>query len=179
MQKSNRSQIVVIAIMVVMVILGVGFGWYPINSDTKELRAEINQTQQKLLGSESKTEDLKALALNVQFIRREINTTNKVIPRQDELAALVRAMGKELADLGLGDQSISTQSSKRGNEYVTLPIEVGFTGDAEAGFRFVRNIEEMPRLVQLQKLVFRSSRKNPSQVETKLNMNTFFYATQE
>jgi Tfp pilus assembly protein PilO len=174
----DPTQKKIAAAMTLAVALFVGLGWWPARRDIAALRKQIADTQEQILGAAGKAEDLARLDTRVKTIQREIASTSKVIPTQGELAELIRQLSATIESSQLRDQSISTELTVQGDNYATLPIRVTFTGEAPNAFGFINAVEAMPRLMQITSMEM-STDKNPAQVSAQLELNTYFYTTQE
>lgn len=164
--------------MTLAVALFVGLGWWPASRDIAALRKHIDQTQEEIVRTAGKTEDLMRLHEEVKSIRHEIESTSKVIPTQGELADLVRQISATIESAELADQSISTEPTVLGEDYATLPIRVTFKGPAPNAFRFINAVEAMPRLMQVTSMELAKD-KNPDLVAARLELNTYYYTPQE
>lgn len=174
----DPTQKKIAAVMTLLVALFVGLGWYPARRDIAKLRKQISETQQQIMGAAGKADDLAQLDRQVKQIRREIASNSKVIPTRGELAELIRQLSTTIENAELRDQSISTEQTIQGDNYVTLPIRVTFNGPAPNAFRFVNAVESMPRLMQVTNMQL-SNDKSGQSVTAQLELNTYFYTTQE
>lgn len=174
----DPTQKKIAAAVALLVALFVGLGWWPARRDIVALRKQIAETQEQILGTAGKAEDLVRLDHEVKMIQREIASTSKVIPTQGELAELVRQLSATIQTAQLRDQSISTEPTVQGENYATLPIRVTFAGEAPNAFRFVNAVEAMPRLMQITSMEL-STGKDAQQVSAQFELNTYFYTTQE
>ncbi len=165
------------ALLCVVAVFTVGL-WLPNVSRAQELREEILKLEKDLGVSRDRSDDLARLAHDVDRLREKMASTNKVIPEQGELAGFLRELSVQIDQEQLTDQGLSTGSIREGDEYTTLPVELTFSGNSLAVFRFVNRVEEMPRLVQVDRLVVEDGPED-GRVQVEMDLNTFFYTTEE
>lgn len=173
----DSSQKTLLAVLVLAIGTFVLLGWYPAHRDIKRLRAEIDTTVHQLSGSAEKTKGHPELHETVQRLKRELAATSKTIPHQGELAGLIREVSTRAEAQQLREQNLSTKPTVESAHYVTLPVEILCRGDALAAFGYVNQLEQMPQLVQLTGLYLSSDPDKSGAVETRLTLNTFFYAS--
>jgi Tfp pilus assembly protein PilO len=169
-----RATIVVVAIVLVFVV---GL-WAPLSNRAGELEAEILKLEGDLGVTRGRTDGLGELASEVDRLQAKVAETNKLIPQQGELAGLLRELSTQIETEALTDQNLATGSQQVSDEYATLPVELTFSGDSPAVFRFVRRVERMPRLVQVERLFIDRRDEAEGVVSAEMDLKTFFYTTE-
>lgn len=152
---------------------------WPAVRESRQMHSQIVQAQQQLLSTQAQTSGLAALVTTVKQIRMEINTNNKRIPNQGEVAELLRELTTELQRQQLIDPAITSQPILPGPSYVRLPIQIAVKGPALGAFGFINRVEAMTRLVQLQRLHLQTSEKHPDQIEAEMDLHTFTYTSSQ
>ncbi len=172
---SGRSHLMVVASGVV---LAAGLMlWWPAYREIASLEKQIAQTQLDLLGTRDQTQNLAGLARDVQTIRQEIASTSKTIPTEDQLSELLRELSTQMSVLALQGPAITSQSTSRGDGYLTLPLDISFKGASRGAFAFVNSVEQMQHLAQITQLRLESE--GAGTIAASMRLNTFFYLTEE
>jgi Tfp pilus assembly protein PilO len=166
-----------VGVAVIAALFG-GLLWYPAQRDMTRISQQIALAQQELMGTQGKTVSLKELAVEVQRMDAELKSSKRVIPREGELADLLRDLNQQIAEARLGEQSVVTKPQIEGQGYLTMPVEVNFRGDSRSAFALMNRVESMPKLVQVTGLRMQTER-GSNRIEAQLELNSFFYANRE
>lgn len=169
------------AMAIVLAALGAvgGLLWYPAYRDIRKLSAELERIDAQLRENRGKVIGLSDLSQQVGNIESEIRTGRKVIPRQGELSEFLRELSERLQSSRLSEASVSTKPTIDGPGYVTMPIGISFTGDSRAAYAFIKQLENMPQLVQVTGLRFNTDKDAGATVQASLDLNTFYYPAKE
>ena len=133
-----------------LLILGLVAGysaalWWPTHRQIQTLHTRINVAEQELGIVRDRTDGLAKLAEEVQKLRAEVKSSNKEIPEQGEMASMLRELSVQIENDNLAGQGINMLAAEAGDDYLTLPVELTFSGLSLDAFRFVNRLERMPR----------------------------------
>ena len=168
-----------------LIILGLvaGFaaaGWWPAQRQKQTLRNRIDVAEQELGIARNRTDGLAKLAEEVQKLRDEVKSSNKEIPEQGEMASMLRELSVQIENENLTGQGINMLAAEAGADYLTLPVELTFSGQSLDAFRFVNRLERMPRLVQVESMTMRREPNSKGdRIKTSMRLNTFFCYVEE
>ena len=176
----DKIQLRTALVVVGLVIAYAGILWWPAHQDIKSLRASIKEAERELGIALDRTDDLARLTDEVQKLRDEVTSSNKEIPEQSEMASMLRELSVQIENENLAGQGINMLAAEAGTDYLTLPVELTFSGQSLDAFRFVNRLEKMPRLVQVESMTMRreAGSKN-DRVKTSMRLNTFFCYVEE
>lgn len=153
-----------------------GLLWWPAHRHIRSLEAQITENEQALGIARDRTDGLAKLANEVNKLRAEVAGSNKEIPDQGEMAAMLRELSVQIENENLTGQGINMLAAKAGHDYLTQPVELTFSGRSLDAFRFVNRLENMPRLVQVESVAMRQESGTQGQrVKASMRLNTFFY----
>lgn len=148
--------------------------WWPMVSSIKQVQAEIVQAEADLGLTRGRTDGLTQLAQRVDDLRAQAALNNKEIPDSAEMAAVLRQLSLQIERADLAGQGISTFDSEKRDEVIEVPVELTFSGRSPLVFSFVEQIEDMPRLVQVDSLQIATDPQDPRQVNARVRVRTFF-----
>lgn len=172
----DHKQMRMSLIIVGLAVAYVGLLWWPVQNDIGALRAKIAKSEQELGIARDRTDGLAKLAEEVNRLRHEVAGSNKEVPAQSEMAAMLRELSVQIESENLTGQGINMLAAKAGEDYLTQPVELTFSGRSLDAFRFVNRLENMPRLVQVESVAMRQEPDSGGQrVKASLRLNTFFY----
>ena len=143
----------------------------------KRIKHEVTGLEQRLDASHAINEGLSQLARDVTALKQEVAAIDRVIPDQTAQADLIREIGLHIETEHLGDQVLQTRDVRTDEDLARLPVEINFTGDSIAAFRFVRRIEQMPHLVHVNLLRVESAPSEDGLVKVMMNVDAFFAAS--
>jgi Tfp pilus assembly protein PilO len=127
-----------------------GPGWV----QRTRLQMRINQASAQLTDDPASIRRLGALAHEVGELQRVADEPLREIPREAELAGLLRRLSAELENGRVNEQELHTDPVVAGRGYSVIPVAVTFSSGFPAAFEFLDKVESMPRLVRVTKLNF-------------------------
>ena len=137
------------------------------------LKAELEQDRGASRG-------LTNLAKEVGQIKQIVDNAPKYVPQQDEQAEMLRQLTTELTNQHVADQETLTQPVVNGTDYSMLPLTLNFRGEFPAVFNFLKNVEAMPRMVQVNNLSLQAPTGKLGQPLTvRIELCTFFAPSTE
>jgi Tfp pilus assembly protein PilO len=170
----DKAQQKLIGAAAVIAALHIGLVIWPVYKQTRSLNSQAAGVEAELSGSRGQAAELTALSRDVKRIAAEMADGVKKVPQEGEMAQMIRELSNRLAAQHLSDPTIGTQTTLPGPNYNTVPIIVGFHGDGVSAFRFINDVESLPRVVQVKRIHLLRSEKLPGQVEAEIELNTFY-----
>jgi Tfp pilus assembly protein PilO len=170
-RKSHLRLIAIVAGLVAAFGAGV---WWPMSHQIKKHRARIAEAEAELGITRGRTDGLAQLARQVDRLRAQVAMNNKVIPNHAEMAGILRELSLHIEALELTGQGITTLEMQDRDEVIVLPVELTFRGESEAVFAFVRRVERMRRMVQIDSLEIVRRPGESRQVDALVRLRTFF-----
>jgi Tfp pilus assembly protein PilO len=157
----ERDQAVTLLIVLLFVAAAVVGGWLPRRLQEQRLRDQIDTLKSQLGQESSNTPELGKLSRNVGDLRKAVHESSRFVPRDPDLADLLRSLSATLADLKVTDQEIQTQPIVAGAEYSVIPITLRFRGPFPAAYGFLRRVETMRRMVRVTRFDVAGSAEHP------------------
>ena len=171
----DRHQMRTGLIVLGMTVAFVAAVWWPHVRQSAGLNGQIAALDSELAHKRQQVENAVHLQEELDQLEHELAGNNKQISPRQDVAGLLRQINGQIAQEELGDQNLTTHPQKSVNrDYTILPIELRFAGDSVSAFRFVRRVEQMPRLVQLRHLDMRADVERSSRVEVTMGIDAFF-----
>lgn len=157
----ERDQRVALLILLAMVGLFLALHWAPRRLKEARLNGRIAQARAQLAADAGGTAQLVSLSREVAELETQAASLRREVPRESQLASLLRHLTGELERLEVTDQEMQTQPLATGSNYSVIPVTLKFRGTFAAALTLVRNIESMPRLVRLTRVELRGEPGKP------------------
>jgi len=148
-------------------LLGAGAGalvWPQYNAN-RELSVEIERLRADLAMPNSGPEVIEQLTNRLLSLREIGEKRMTPIPRESDVAGLVRDMSKMLDAIGIDKREMTTGAARELPEASTLPMSIILTGDFTQVNEVVGYIESLPRLVRFERLRFTTERAGSESVD--------------
>ncbi len=170
--KSMRWQIGVAAgALSLLIVLGLCMPmWMGINT----LRSEIDAAEERLGIARGRTDGLARLAREVNRLREEVAATSRVIPSEPDLAAVLRQLSVESQQQQLQPDGMSTGDPVHSDDWFAVPVGVVLTGQSRDVFAFIDQVEQMPRMIQVDAYTMVAEPEHNGRVEAALKLTTFY-----
>lgn len=169
----ERDQIVTLGAISGLAILFVLGGWLPMQNRRSQADRQAGEISQQLSGTRQGATGLAKLARDVQALKDQVGDSPRYVPQEGELAGLLRQLSSELADQQVQDQMIQTQSMVSGEDFNLMPVRLTFRGTFPATFAFLRHIEYMDRVVQVNRLEVDGTAGADKPLNVILDLSTF------
>lgn len=116
-----------------------------------ELRARLmrEQIQRSQLRMEGATDTFD----RVTEARRRAPVFEAAIPRSDELGVFLEQVSRIADQLDLADRDMTPAREQACGDTAVLPIEMSFRGTFDAVYAFITQLESMPRVARIQRLL--------------------------
>jgi len=144
------------------VVFGLGVLW-PLSRKRANVETSITELDTQISQNRTATVGLTALGEQIVDFQQQIDNSHKIVPRDSELASLLRKWSNELEAQQTTDQDIQTQPTVLGEDYNLIPIRLKFRGSFMAAFRFLRHIESLNRLIRIGQLEVTGNPERPDE----------------
>lgn len=153
--------------------------WWPTYQDISRLRGEIDAAGAELDTARNRGDSLTQLAADVRLLEQRVGGLDKQVLPFVQSPTVLRALSLLVEAEGLGNQSISTLNARRRPDYITMPVDLNFEGDGLSTMRFLKRVEAMPQLLQIESMAMTvRDRGDAPAVQTAMRLNAFFYQDQ-
>lgn len=128
----------------------------------QDLRREAAELQGRIAREEDGAAQVRRLEVELEQLKSRASLETKPIPRDSDVAGLIRELSGELTRLGLMEREITTGAPTTVGKVRSLPMLVTLYGDFPSVNEAVGWIERLPRLVRVQRVrVEVDNRKKP------------------
>jgi len=162
-------------IVLALVVGGFAVGiWMPARQQRRVLQDRIDQAEQKLRQARE-SPSLKKWNKTVASLEQQLASSRQRVPPRNELATVLRGLSEVLSKRNVMDQSVSTAPAQRFGSFGVTPITVKFRGSFPDAHAVVQRIEQMPRLIQVDRFeVDRGEVTESGPVRVYLELSAFF-----
>jgi len=150
--KVDRTQAVMLGVILAMVAGFAAMVWWPMHSEARQKRDRIKSLESKLSLIEDRRRALGRLEEEVERLRRRVETQTRTIAPADQMPEILRQISLHIEASGLEGEGITTGEAIDKRHVRALPVELTVGGPGPEVFRLIRSIESMPRLVQVDRL---------------------------
>ncbi|MCA9293384.1 MAG: type 4a pilus biogenesis protein PilO [Phycisphaerales bacterium] len=165
---------------VLMLGVGVGGAIVPAVREGHRLDHELADKRAEAARPVGGPEVISTLSDKLSELRRHHGDRMRPIPRDSNIADLMGSLADELNRLGLTDREVTTGTPTSLDEADSMPMAVKVKGPFPAVYEAVRHIEQLDRLVRVQKFraaTGRASRDDSNRdgiVEAELLIDVFY-----
>jgi Tfp pilus assembly protein PilO len=151
-------------LLILMQLVGILVFSQLINRKTTKLTDKKHQ----LLALEKKDQSLITLQQDYQFLEKDFDVLNTVLPDKEKLIDFIGEIEKEatssgiIAEISLSDQSVKEESDQIKSIQFSLEFEATYFKMNQ----FIKKLEEMPQIITVEKITIHS----PQGIDTKNNI---------
>ncbi len=178
MTQSKRDNLIVVGLLAALVVAAVVFVYLPQQRRLRDLRTRVARQKVQLADSSDRAAAVPDMLRQVQAMRVRYSNFDRRLPQQKELGGFLKEISGNLAEADLSDQMIRPGSPKHAALFHTLPITLRFKSSYLSLAGLLKQLEEMKRLTQVEKLsIFQRDRERPgaaSELDVEVLMNIYF-----
>lgn len=137
---------------VVLVGAGVGILIVPSLRSVSDLSTEAERLRERISANNDGAAALRRLESRLQEARRVVRDETTPIPRESDVAALIRQLSSRLSGLGVSEREITTGSAAELADASAMPMSVSVRTEFLNIYEVVRWVESLPRLVRVERL---------------------------
>lgn len=157
--------------------------WMPEGRKLAQYQERIDAAEEALGPNFNQPAALAARMGEVDDLQDKVNSSDRYVSAEPELAALLRSLTEAAKAKQVGDQEFNTQPSRHYKHYSEIPVELELRSSFDATYGLLEAIETMPRVVRVDGLSLRltgqgSSRTKP-QMQATFRISGFFTERQE
>ncbi len=174
----EKDQMMTVGAVVALAAIFVFAVWMPSRARSAELDRKIDTAKAELGMTPVAQAELTQLHAQVLALREQVNGAQRYVPRNDEIAEVVRGINESLKSHGVTDQEMVTRRAEAFANYSTIPLSIEYQSSFPVVFGALKEIEKMPRLIRVDRLSVRgdaSSAATP--LEVQMQLSTFYTRT--
>lgn len=135
-----------------LTLAGVLGAWLPIVNRGRSIEQAIAGLESELAKPTDSPERISKLRAQVERLEERGRGRTAEIPKDSEVAKLVQDLSASLDRLGLARREITTGSPRPVDQAMSLPVTVMVSGDFGSLVSLLRQIEQFPRLVRVDRM---------------------------
>jgi Tfp pilus assembly protein PilO len=152
----DRDELKMLVVWVVVVgTFAVGI-WWPARQQRQALDQRISGYEQALARAKE-SPSLDAWHKTVASLEREVTASRQRLPAQGEPVNVLRGLSEVLDRRGVTKRQVSTEAARHFGRFGVTPIVVKFRGRFPDAHAVVKRIEQMPRLIQVDRFAVTGS----------------------
>ena len=146
---AERGQIRTLMILGALGLTFVLAMWLPFRAKQIQIEQQLSTLDEDISAEQDDTAGLASIGQKIVSLSHAVARFDKTVPREPELASLLRELTGELANQSVTSLDIVPGKAVEGDAYSLVPIALTFDGSFHALFGFLGHIESMDRLVQI------------------------------
>lgn len=166
-------------LLFVILLIAIPSGAYlwvfrPANENIESQRRAIESKEKKLLSLQRAMVGIKDLNEEVEKLKEAVSFFENKLPPRHEIH---KVLGKvtQIADRhGLETTLFETLKTQSFATYSEQPIKMEVSGDFEAFYQFLLDVEKMPRITKIRKMQLEKPKEEGSLVEANFTISIFF-----
>lgn len=175
----ERDQLCTILIVLGLVAIYAVGVWIPHRKRTENVRRQIKEATQQLEVDRANSRKLDSLARKVFDLKQVVSSAPQIVPREGELAGLLKRLSADLEYQGAADQAIEVRPTIETREYSVIPVTLRFRASFAGVFSFLKKIEAMDRLVRIEQLSLEGDPERPTKpLAVDIELGAFFTSDQ-
>lgn len=123
--------------------------WLPFRAKRVQIEQTLSKLDADINAEQEDTAGLAAIGQKIVSLSHAVARFDKTVPREPELASLLRELTGELEKQNVTSLDIVPGTVVEGDAYCLIPIALTFEGSFHALFGLLGHIESMDRLVQI------------------------------
>jgi Tfp pilus assembly protein PilO len=152
-------------------------GYRPAAETLRQLERQVAARNAELKQNQTRTSLKAEIAAHNERLKVELDRIRKP-SRREENAQLLKDLTHfaEAADLKKFINALG-KNTVRSDLFIEQPIALTFDGDFVSVFKFLRSVEEMPRLTRMRSMTLKAKSNQPAdagQVQATISMNMYF-----
>lgn len=171
----NRCQKLLIAVGVSGLILFYLILYRPLTNQLNQIHQEIASTESQIRQNQQAAHDLETIKSDIQRLKQQL-ARSRQLPREQDLAGFLREITGLAQRTGLDKFRCEPANVKRLELCQEMPISLKFSGGFMDVSSFLRQTEEMPRMMRTRGLNIKSKDGKKGLVEAELIVSIFFGA---
>ena len=179
MTQATRNNFIALGILAGVIVVVTVLVYIPQQRKLGELRTAISQEKVHMAENARQCSAVPTMIRQVQDLKKRYSNFDQRLPKQIELGGFLREISGDLSHEQLANQLIQPQSPKRSDLFHTLPIMLRFRGTYMSLANFLKQLSDMERLTQVERITITSVNKEPKPgdpwpLDIEVLMNIYF-----
>lgn len=171
----SRDNLIIVGILAVITITYFAVVYRTQSAAAEDVRTRTAEAKRCLKTDAAQASRVPPLLREIEQMRQRYDEKDwdRRLPERKELAGFLREIASGLSREKLTNQFIQPGNPHQGPLYNCLPITMKFEGDFLALARFLKQVDEMTRLMRIERLAIASD-EDSEHLAIELGMNIYF-----
>ena len=179
MTQKTRDNLIVVGVLTVAVGLATVLVYLPQRRQLQEIKGRIAQEECRIVEDAGRAAGVPDLVRQVQGMKKRYTNFDRRLPKRKELGGFLREISGNLSEEKLSNQLIEPGTPQRAQLFQTMPIVLRFQGSYLSLASFLKRLDHMERLTQVEKLAVQqkgeSLAEGPGEsLDIEVQMNIYF-----
>lgn len=164
-------------LLAAMVYLGYQYMIKPANSALLDKKVEIRTKLDKLSkldNSEFANVTADYLDSQLEELQNTLKGLEDKLPYTNEIDKVLHSITVIVQKQGLNPKTIRTLKQKNNNGYVEQPLRMVMTGNYDAFYSFLLELEQLPRIMKINEITLKKLGKTQGQITADFTVSIFF-----
>ncbi|HLL88852.1 MAG TPA: type 4a pilus biogenesis protein PilO [Tepidisphaeraceae bacterium] len=145
-----------------------------IDARKKELAEDTGKKAKMVADVEQSTRGIEDLGRKIGELQEAIKFFESKLPQEKEMDKILTEVS-QLADANsLSTRTVKTLKSERSAGYSEQPIEMTLSGDFNAFYLYLQQLEKLPRLTRVTSMSLNKINERDGEMDAKLTLSIFF-----
>jgi len=167
-------EFVFVLLLLAMPVASYFFVFQPRNVEIAQAREEIRQKQMKLKQLEAATKDIADLGQEITRLTQAIELFEQKLPEQREVEVVLGQVWELGNKQQLTPKNIRTDRPVTTAQYTELPIKMVIVGSFDGFYKFLLDLEKLPRITRLTKLQLKKLDDGDGEMQADVVLSVFF-----
>ena len=169
-----------VVLLVLLLALPLSSYWLvfaPQNRGIENAEKELSEKRAMLDKLSAATQHNESIEAANDQIAGAIHEIESRLPTDKEISAVVRRVSDLAIRSGLSQPGINTgdpEPARDGSGYMQQPLDLELSGDFHGFYRFMLELEKMPRITRVPSFQLERSRKDDGQMNAEMTLTIYF-----
>jgi Tfp pilus assembly protein PilO len=165
---------VFLLLLVGMLVMSYPMLFKPLNEHEAQLIEDTRDKREKLARLEQATAEVKDLQQEIDKLKKAIGFFESKLPEEKEMDKVLREIWQQAEKYGMHVKSVRNQQVVAGQSYSEQPIRMMITGPFDGFYKFMRSVEQMPRITRVGDMKVEADDKNSGAINADLILSIYF-----
>ncbi|MHB0946764.1 MAG: type IV pilus inner membrane component PilO [Sedimentisphaerales bacterium] len=165
----------------VLFVTLVALAWFSYVYMLKPANAEIAKQRSDIIAKQAKLSELEKLSSVANDAGRQLSRLAEAVqffqdklPLESEIHKVLESITLIAQKQGLDCGKITAMKTKNYNGYIEQPLEMELSGDFQAFYSFLIEVEKLQRIIRVRELELKKDTAKPGQLNADMIISVFF-----
>lgn len=175
--KFGPRELILLALLLVLPLSSYWLVFAPQNRGIEAAEAELEEKRAQLDKLSAATQHNESIEAANKEIAQAIEEIEGKLPTGKEITLVVRQVSDLAIRAGLSQPAMTAgdpEPATNGSGYMQQELELEMTGDFHGFYRFLLDLERLPRITRVPGFVMERSRKNDGEMTAEMTLTIYF-----